>query len=56
MQFIWIDAATRVHPISGAFFFLWLVVIGVMLRTGRVEKHFATMLDSLSNRGVRDTA
>ena len=56
MQFIWIDAATKVHPISGAFFFLWLVVIGVMLWTGRVEQHFAAMLDSLSKRGVRDTA
>ena len=56
MQFVWIDAATKLHPISGAFFFIWLVVIGVMLRTGRVEKHFAAMLDSFSKRGARDTA
>ena len=56
MQFVWIDAATKMHPVSGAFFFIWLVVIGVMLRTGRVEKHFAAILDSLSKRGARDTA
>ncbi len=56
MQFVWIDAATKLHPISGAFFFIWLVVIGVMLRTGRVEKHFAAMLNSFSKRGARDTA
>ena len=56
MQFVWIDAATRVHPISGAFFFIWLVVIGVMLRTGRGEKLFAAMLGSSLKSGARDTA
>ena len=52
MQFIWIDAATRAHPVIGTLFFIWLVAIGFMLSTGRVEKHFAAMLDSLSKRGV----
>ena len=40
MQFIWIDAATIMHPIVGAAFFFWLVAIGAMLATGRVERHF----------------
>ena len=34
MLFIWVDAATVVHPISGAAFFVWLMVIGAMLATG----------------------
>ena len=38
MQFIWVDAATIMHRISGAAFFVWLVVIGVMLATGRAER------------------
>ena len=41
MLFIWVDAATIVHPISGAAFFVWLAVVGVMLVTGRVEQRFA---------------
>ena len=40
MQFIWIDSATIMHPIIGTAFFLWLVAIGTMLATGRVEQHF----------------
>ena len=44
MQLIWIDAATAVHRITGPAFFLWLVVIGLMLVTGRVERHFTAML------------
>ena len=44
MQFIWIDAATLVHRVSGIAFFLWLVAIGAMLCIGRVERHFAPML------------
>ena len=40
MQFIWLDSATILHPIIGAAFFLWLLVIGAMLLTGRVERHF----------------
>ncbi len=40
MQFIWIDAATIMHPIVGTAFFFWLVTVGAMLATGRVEQHF----------------
>ena len=40
MQFIWIDAATIMHPIVGTAFFLWLLAVGTMLATGRVESHF----------------
>ena len=40
MQFIWLDATTIMHPIVGTAFFLWLLVIGSMLVTGRVERHF----------------
>ena len=46
MQLIWVDAATIMHRISGVAFFVWLVVIGVMLVTGRVERHFAARRDS----------
>jgi len=45
MQFIWIDSATFMHPINGTVFFLWLIAIGAMLATGRVERHFSAMLD-----------
>ena len=48
MQFIWIDAATIMHPIIGTVFFLWLIAIGAMLSTGRVERHFVAMLASSS--------
>lgn len=48
MQFIWIDSATFMHPINGTAFFLWLVAIGAMLTTGRVERHFSSMLNSAS--------
>ncbi len=44
MQLIWIDAATVVHRLTGPAFFLWLLVIGAMLVTGRVERHFTAML------------
>lgn len=40
MQLIWIDAATVMHRVVGVAFFLWLVAIGTMLATGRVERHF----------------
>ena len=40
MQFIWVDAATIMHPIVGTAFFLWLLAVGTMLATSRVEKHF----------------
>ena len=42
MQFIWLDAATIVHRITGIIFLLWLVLIGFMLITGRVERHFVS--------------
>lgn len=40
MQLIWLEAATIIHPVVGGLFFLWLLVIGTMLATGRVERHF----------------
>ena len=40
MQFIWLDAATIVHPIIGTAFFLWLLAVGIMLSTGKVEQRF----------------
>ena len=51
MQFIWIDAATLIHRISGVAVFFWLVVVGAMLVTGRVERQFAAM--SASNETGR---
>ena len=53
MQFIWIDAATFMHPINGTAFFLWLVAIGVLLTTGRVERHFSDMLGSPPESGAQ---
>ena len=44
MQLIWVDAATVVHRLTGPMFFLWLIAIGVMLVTGRVERHFTALL------------
>lgn len=46
MQFIWIDAATIMHSVIGTAFFLWLIAVGGMLSTGRVERHFTAMLAS----------
>ena len=43
MQFIWMDSATIMHPIIGVAFFLWLMAIGFMLASGRVEGHFVAM-------------
>ena len=40
MQFIWIDAVTIMHRVSGIAFLLWLLAVGTMLSTGRVERHF----------------
>ncbi len=39
MQFIWLDSANT-HQMVGTLFLLWLMVIGTMLATGRVERHF----------------
>ena len=41
MQFIWIDAATIIHRVSGVAVFIWLLIIGAMLLTGRIERQFA---------------
>ncbi len=49
MQFIWIDAATLAHPIIGVAFFIWLLVVGAMLATGRVERRFEAMLSAESS-------
>ena len=46
MQFIWWDAATIIHRITGVAFLLWLVLIGFMLVTGRVERHFVAKASS----------
>ena len=46
MMLIWIDAATLLHRITGPAFLVWLIVIGGMLLTGRVERHFARMRDA----------
>ncbi|MCY4659971.1 MAG: hypothetical protein OXF93_09190 [Acidobacteria bacterium] len=35
MQFIWLDAATLVHQVTGIVFVTWLAVVGAMLRRGR---------------------
>ena len=56
MQFIWIDAATIMHPINGTAFVLWLVAIGAMLCTGRVERHFAPMLNLPADSGAPERA
>ena len=50
MQFIWIDSATIMHPIIGVAFFLWLLAIGFMLTSGRVERHFVAMSGPGSTR------
>lgn len=42
MQLIWLDVGTVIHGIVGTLFFLWLMAIGTMLATGRVERHFTT--------------
>ena len=40
MQFIWIDAATGLHRVSGVAFFVWLLLIGILLASGQVEQHY----------------
>ena len=46
MQLIWLDAATIMHRVTGVAFFVWIVAIGGMLATGRIERHFSAMRDS----------
>ncbi len=38
MQLIWIDAATLIHRVTGPAFFLWLLALGIVLFTGRVDR------------------
>ena len=35
MQFIWWDAATAIHRITGIGFLFWLIVVGILLLKGR---------------------
>lgn len=35
MQFIWLDAATLMHRVTGIVFVVWLAAVGAMLRRGR---------------------
>ena len=37
MLFIWVDAATVVHRVSGIAFLIWLILAGVWLAAGRVK-------------------
>ena len=40
MQFIWLDSATILHPVVGTAFFVWLLIAGILLATGSVERQF----------------
>ena len=44
MQLIWIDSAIFVHRVSGSALLVWLLLIGTMLFSGRVERHFEAMI------------
>ncbi len=48
MQFIWFDAVTFVHRVSGVAFLVWLIAVGGMLLTGRVERLFRRMTAGIS--------
>ena len=37
MLFIWLDAATAVHRVTGIAFLLWLIVVGLWLIAGRIR-------------------
>ena len=50
MQLIWLDAATAVHQVTGVLFVMWLILIGGMFFTGRVERHFLNALDQSEQR------
>ena len=45
LNLIWIDLGTTIHGIIGTIFFLWLLLIGTMLATGKVERHFTRKFD-----------
>ena len=42
MQFIWMPLASPAHSAIGIGFLLWLVAVGTMLATGRVETYFSS--------------
>ena len=46
MLLIWLDALTYLHRFSGVAFVMWLVAIGFMLFTGRVERIFIARFGS----------
>ena len=46
MLLIWIDALAYLHRVSGMAFVLWLVAIGFMLFSGRVERLFIARFGS----------
>ena len=46
MLFIWVDAATLLHRISGPAFIIWLVAVAVLLLTGRSRGMFAGAANS----------
>lgn len=48
MQFIWFDAVIFIHRISGIVFLVWLIAVGGMLFTGRVERLFRRMTAGVS--------
>ena len=49
MQLIWTGATIGAHYLAGPAFVLWLVAIGLMLVTGRVEKRFAALVENDSS-------
>ena len=55
MQFIWIDSAMFMHRVSGNAFLLWIIVIGAMLATGRIERRFSSMKDPPSGYDAHTT-
>ena len=41
MQLIWVEGASGLHRVTGPLFLVWLVLIGFLLVSGRVERRFA---------------
>ncbi len=52
MQLIWLQDFTALHRVSGMIFFAWLIVIGLMLISGRAERQVRSWI---SSSGVRFT-
>lgn len=52
MLFIWLDAATVMHRITGVAFLLWLVVLGGMLLTGWLERRLAGIVSHASTGSI----